>query len=472
MAPTWEWECTFGQVCQAGAATLGGGAALSQTFTGYQSTAGYAGFFVKRGSQRHLARPRARRAGPRWSRCGTSTWPARRLAPAPSTLDLLVNGQLRQVLDAAPTTAAQPWATLTTTVPLLSGTDSIKVVSTTPDSFDLGIDTLAVGPAGSPPPAPPSTGPLGGWFRGFDTDTYNDTPTCAPGQSGATCQAGIQPLNTDGLLDTAGWRLLDDTQSAVWTANGWVRPRPAQGDIGGRVPLRLRTRLRRRAAHLGAAHRPGAPSAPGRLRCVVLGLHALLEWRHRECGLPRVRLDKVPLNTLSLDTDWKAPNDWNGWEWDSSLFPDPAAFLSWAHSHDIDVTLNIHSSIEDNDPKLPEAERIAGRSLASSSCTNGNCKVWDWSSIPQAESNFALQQSFQAQGVSFWWLDWCCDDSVVSAPGVTPGCVDRPSLRPGHGQPRRAWLRPGPHRRLQCRPAAGVPGGPLVGPHLGHRVHR
>ncbi len=130
--------------------------------------------------------------------------------------------------------------------------------------------------------------------------------------------------------------------------------------------------------------------------------------------------NQVPLNTLSLDTDWKAPNDWNGWEWNRSLFPAPSAFLRWAHSHGIDVTLNIHSSIEDNDPKLPEAQRIADHALGSSVCTYGKCKVWDWSSIPQAESNFAVQQSFQRQGVSFWWLDWCCDDSIVSMPGVTP----------------------------------------------------
>ncbi len=50
VAPTWEWECTFGQVCQAGAATLGGDATLSQTFAGYESTAGYAGFFIKSGA--------------------------------------------------------------------------------------------------------------------------------------------------------------------------------------------------------------------------------------------------------------------------------------------------------------------------------------------------------------------------------------------------------------------------------------
>ena len=31
--------------------------------------------------------------------------------------------------------------------------------------------------------------------------------------------------------------------------------------------------------------------------------------------------NNVPLNTLSLDTDWKAPNDWNGWEWNPSSSP-------------------------------------------------------------------------------------------------------------------------------------------------------
>ena len=46
--------------------------------------------------------------------------------------------------------------------------------------------------------------------------------------------------------------------------------------------------------------------------------------------------------------------------------------------------------------------------------------MWDWSSVSQAESNFALQQSFEKQGVAFWWLDWCCDESIVSMPGLTP----------------------------------------------------
>ncbi len=419
VAPSWDWECTFGQVCQAGAATLDGGATLSQTFPGYQGTAGYAGFFIKTD------------ASVTWHVIGSNAGPAvvslryynvasPPLPPTPSTLDLDVNGRLRQIIVATPTTAAEPWATFTTTIPLVSGTNSIEVVSATPNSFDLGIDMLAVGPGGSPPPVPASNGPLGGWFRGFDTDTYNDAPTCGPGQSGDTCQAGIQPLNTDGLLDTAGWRLLDDTQSALWTTNGWVEPRPANGDLEDGY-LFVYGNDYASALHTLAQLTGPAPLLPRNVFGVWYSDYTPYSSNTIESSVyPEFVANGIPLNTLSLDTDWKAPNDWNGWEWNRSLFPSPSSFLRWARSHGIDVTLNVHSSIDDNDPELPEAERIAGTALASSSCTNGNCKVWDWSSIPQAESNFALQQSFQRQGVSFWWLDWCCDDSVVSSSGVTP----------------------------------------------------
>ena len=82
--------------------------------------------------------------------------------------------------------------------------------------------------------------------------------------------------------------------------------------------------------------------------------------------------------------------------------------------------MNIHSSIAVDDPKLPNAESIAGSALAKISCTAGICRAWDWSSVAEAESNFALQQSFRQQGVAFWWLDWCCDASTVSMPGLTP----------------------------------------------------
>ena len=136
------------------------------------------------------------------------------------------------------------------------------------------------------------------------------------------------------------------------------------------------------------------------------------------------------------------------------------------------MTLNVHSSIDDNDPKLPAAERVAGGTLAGSTCTAGHCKVWDWSSIPQAESNFSLQQSFEHQGVSFWWLDWCCDASTVSMPGLTPDSwIDHLYAQEMVNKGQRGFVL----ARIggsNGEPRRGVPRRPVVRPHLGHRLHR
>jgi hypothetical protein len=45
--------------------------------------------------------------------------------------------------------------------------------------------------------------------------------------------------------------------------------------------------------------------------------------------------------------------------------------------------------------------------------------VWDWGNEAQAESYFDTADPTQ-NAVSDTWLDWCCDASEVSTPGVTP----------------------------------------------------
>ena len=439
---------------------------------GYQSTAGYVGYFVNRAPA-----PPGTSSGPRAGPAVVSLRYYNVASPPlhrpPSTLDLEVNGRLHRSSCRPHDGGRNPGRPSRPPCPCVSGTNSIRGGQHHSEQLRPGPRHPGRRSGGSPPPSPPSTGPLGGWFRGFDTYTYNDTPTCGPGQSGATCQATIEPLHTDGLLDTAGWRLLDDTQSALWTTQGWVNPGRRTGDVEDGYLFVYGTDYAGALHTLAQLDRPGAPASPQTSSaCGTPTTRPTRAPTSKTRSIPPSSANQVPLNTLSLDTDWKAPNDWDGWEWNRSLFPSPSSFLRWARSHGIDVTLNIHSSIDDNDPKLPQAERIAGHTLATSSCTSGNCKVWDWSSVPQAESNFALQQSFQQQGVSFWWLDWCCDNSVVSVAGRDPRRVDRPSLRPGHGQPGRAGLRAGPHRRLQRRPAGGVPGRAMVEPHLDHRLHR
>ena len=41
VTPTWEWECTFGQTCQSGAAALSGGAEISNDHQNYASPPGF-----------------------------------------------------------------------------------------------------------------------------------------------------------------------------------------------------------------------------------------------------------------------------------------------------------------------------------------------------------------------------------------------------------------------------------------------
>ena len=391
--PTWEWECPFDQICQAGAASLAGGAELSQTQAGYRSSAGYVGYLDDPGARATWTRLGAP-AGPavlaiRYSNLSTPPFsPAVR-----AQIGLVVDGRPLATVPAPPTDDHRPVVD-----PHHHGDPegghqlggggqrcgSARELSRHPvRQLDLGIDTLSIAPAGAPAPAPAATDPLGGWIRGFDTFTYEPGPTVRVRRTGATCQSALEPLHTDGLLDRAGWRLLDDTQSALWTGADGSGPATGGRRRRGRVPLRLRPRLRRRPADL-------RPSSPGPPRCCprnVFGVWysdytPVLQCHHRGlASTPPSRAATVPLNTLSLDTDWKAPNNWDGWEWNTALFPDPAAFLHWARSQGIDVTLNIHSSIDDNDPELPAAERIAGDTLAASSCSAGPCKVWDWSTV-------------------------------------------------------------------------------------------
>ncbi len=415
--PTWDWECTFDETCQAGAAVLHHGAGLSWGQSGYQSSAGYINLSPQGASARWtiLGAPRARAV----LSIRYSDVPSSSATDAAAALGVLVNGTTVSTLALPVTSRQQPWATVTTVASLNSGA-SVELRCNSAPGCHLNLDTLSVGPAGTPTPVIPQTNPLGGWVRGFDTFTYASEPTCTPGTSGATCANTFEPLHTDGLLDQAGWRLLDDTQSDVWTKAGWIEPRAKHGDVedgylfvyGHNYTGALRT--------LAQLTGP-APLLPRNIFGVWYSDYTPYSSRAIEDTVyPDFQTNDVPLNTLSLDTDWKAPNNWNGWEWNTSLFPHPTQFLQWAKARGVSVTLNIHSGISVSDPDVTTAQNVAGNSMATSSCMIGICLIWNWSSVAQAESNFDIQAPLQKQGVSFFWLDWCCDFSTVSMPGVTP----------------------------------------------------
>jgi Glycosyl hydrolases family 31/Domain of unknown function (DUF5110)/NPCBM-associated, NEW3 domain of alpha-galactosidase/Carbohydrate binding module (family 6)/IPT/TIG domain len=421
VTPQWENVCPFDQVCDAGAAALSGGANIQTSHSNYQSTAGFiAGLGQGSGSATWtvLGAP----PGQAVVTVRYANYIGGLGGPAPRTIDLAVNGTDVQTLTLPPTSSWDDWNTVTATLPLTAGTNTVGLLCAPSDSCNVNVDTLSVAPAGAPAPAQPDLHYLGGYTRGFDTATYGPGYSCPAGTpTAAQCTAALPQMHP-GILDQAGYRLLDDSQSAVWTADGWVAPRAA-GDVQDGYLFVYGHDYQQALEDLNRLT-GNSPLLPEYTFGVWFSRYYPYSADDYESTLiPAFRNNRVPLDTLSVDTDWKAPNAWDGWEWNPNLFPDPQGFLKYANNKGVHVTLNIHASIQDNDPQLAATQALAGTPLADDStcfAPGGMCKVWDWSSVPQAESYFALHQPFESQGVSFWWLDWCCDSSTASNPGVTP----------------------------------------------------
>src|SRR3712207_1883065 len=47
------------------------------------------------------------------------------------------------------------------------------------------------------------------------------------------------------------------------------------------------------------------------------------------------------------------------------------------------------------------------------------CGLFDFADQRHADTWFALYEHFERDGLDFWWFDWCCDESIVDAPGLT-----------------------------------------------------
>jgi hypothetical protein len=271
----------------------------------------------------------------------------------------------------------------------------------------------------------PNPAPLGGWRRSLD---HVDGPV---------------PLH-EGVLSRAGWYLLDDSNTVVLTGDGFSRRRRPDGyqDLYlfayGRDYARALRDLRTLTGR--------APLLPRK----AFGVWYSKWWPYSEedwrALVDRFRAERVPLDTISVDTDFKRVHDergaavaasvvgapgrpysWNAWDWNEELYPDPRGFFRWAHDQGLEVGLNIHPSINDRDPRFPATQEQAGGGLTvDPGCRvvqadpNGQCMVFDWTDRRQLRAYLALHEQFEQQGADFWWLDWCCDGSHAEAPGLTP----------------------------------------------------
>lgn len=391
-------DCLFGSTCEAEASSIGAPAFVQADHTGYAGT-GFIGN-MNQGSSvtAHVVAVPVDGTYDLQLRYANSTG-GDGLNQA-RVANVTANGSTSVVV-MPPTVSWDSWSSATASVQLHAGQNDVAIACPDPTGCHVNIDSLAVTAARAGTPSPRIA--LGGYRRSLDNVT-NSAPV------------------TPGLLFRNGWGLVDDSVTAKWKAG--TRTLVSRSARGGGVY--------QDGYVFGYGHDyPAGLKDLSRLTGsnVLLPRWAYGVWYseyydHTQADfenviVPQFRANATPLDVLVVDTDFKTPAQWNGWEIDPVKFPDPTGFFSWAHSQGLHTTLNIHPSIVESDPQYAQAQATAKNKLAAGGCPG--CRFFDWSDPDQLAAYFGLHQGMEQLGVDFWWLDWCCtnDPSIVARTDVT-----------------------------------------------------
>jgi hypothetical protein len=389
--------CAFGTVCQAEQSALAGGARIADDHNGHAGEGFVAGLE------------------------STEAGVALTVTGVPTAGDYRVqvryaNGQAgsqpvqtRSIAvtanDATPVMATLPatsgwdyWRTESVLVSLRAGTNTVSLGCPTEQSCNVNVDTVAVTTKNAPLLAPHA--PLGGYRRGLDN-----------------VNGGARTYG--GLLYQDGWSLVDDSASALYRpAQGTVTPRPAAGQDG--YVFAYGQNYRRGLRDLSTLTGP-TKLLPRWAYGVWYSEYYDRTAAEFENLVSRFAAEDVPLDVLVVDTDFKAPDKWNGWSIDPTRIPDWRTFAAGLRKRGVHTGLNIHPSILGSDPAFPKAQQIAKGKLQKTGCNGGpDCYVFDFGDPDQLAAYFWLHDQMGAKGVDFWWLDWCCDASHSTLAGVTP----------------------------------------------------
>jgi hypothetical protein len=412
-APAFPSYCAISTACEGENALLGGYATPAYDHSGHTGTAFAAGF-ESTGSSLTQDVSGVPSAGSYklWVRYANATGGDNQSTTR--TLSTKVNGGSGPGLSFAPTGSWDTWATTTATVNLTAGTNSIAILQNGGDSGRVNIDSIAVTPTGATgyPAAQTAltltgygAGPndaLGGWSRSLDNPRVVPVP------------------EHPGILDRSGWYLLDDSRTALFNASHTVTDRPSHGSqpYQDGYFFGYGQNFRQALTDLNTLTGGTALLPQSAYGVWYSRYYAYSTSDYENSLLPTFRSTFTPIDWLVVDTDWKSPSQWNGWNWNSALFPDPPGFLNWTKQQGLAVSLNIHTSIAGNDPKFATANSQAG-GLASEG--NGNYD-FDWSKPAQLSAYLNLHKPFEQQGVRTWWLDYCtgCGASTASDVHVAP----------------------------------------------------
>ncbi|WP_432992460.1 ricin-type beta-trefoil lectin domain protein [Dactylosporangium sp. CA-233914] len=411
-APAFPSYCEYNTACEAENALLTGYATPAYDHTGYTGSAFVAGYETT-GSSLAVDVSGVPAAGSYRLQVRYANATGGDGQNTTRTLSTKVNSTAGPALSLPSTGSWETWGTASATVNLPAGTSTVTVLRNASDSGRVNIDSIALTPTSTTAFPAASTallttgygaGPkdaLGGWSRSLDNPRTVPVP------------------EHPGILSRSGWYLLDDSRTALFSSAHVLADRPSHGSQPYQDGYFF---------GYGQNYKQGL----GDLNALTGGSALLPQsaygvWYSRYYGystadyqnslLPAFRNTFTPIDWLVIDTDWKSPSQWNGWNWNSALFPDPASFMNWTKAQGLDVSLNVHTSIAGNDPKFATANSQAGGLAA-----DGGNYVFDWSKPAQLTAYMNLHKPFEQQGVRTWWLDYCsgCGASTASNPHVSP----------------------------------------------------
>ncbi|MFB9905123.1 TIM-barrel domain-containing protein [Allokutzneria oryzae] len=404
--PAWDLvgSCDYGKLCEAETQRNTNGAVIADEHRG----------FTGRGYVAGLTRRNA-----------TIGWTARKVPAGrhsvqvryanavasgePQTMTVTAGETTTQIV-LPPTGGWANRAVARTTVELPAGASAMSVKCTEPGRCGVDIDSVAVTPVDAtyPEPADPAhtAANLGGWRRSLD-------------------EADGPRALYEGLLSRDGWYLLNDSETGLARPDGGVDPRPKRtGDYQDGYFFGYGHDYRQGLRDLRELTGPAMLLPRWTFGNWYSRYFAHSDADYRDQIVPGFRANKVPLDALVVDTDFKAPNKWNGWDWDPKYFPDPKGFFDWAHREGIRVSLNIHPSIATSDPRYAEVRAELGRDLRTGICNLAEeCRVFDLSDPAESAAYFNLHRKFEEQGVDVWWPDSCCDGSMARGEGISPDSV-------------------------------------------------
>ncbi len=381
--PRFHGDCAYGIGCDATDLMMSGGAAPASDHAGFDG-AGFVAGWTEAGARmgwnltdipsagRHSVRLRYANASGR----------TRGLQ--------LTAGTTTQRIDLPTTADRDTWAEASTTVTLPAGSAAMNLSCGSGDSCGVDIDSIAVTPDSALYPAPAPSANLGGYRRGLDV------------QHGRAWLA-------DGIQSRDGWYLLDDTRTALLNPDGSFNPRPNHNGQPYQDGYFFGYGDDHRQALRDFRELTGpAPLLPRSAFGVWFSrYHPYSLADYQNTLLPAFRDNKTPLDQLSVDTQWKSPNPWDGWEFDPALFPDPKALFDWAAAQGLPLALNIHTSITTADSRYEKTADTAGGTLIDATCpTDIACKLFDFHNPEHLRAYFDLHAAIENDyGRPVWWLD-------------------------------------------------------------------